>query len=176
MIRAGREALEGPVEVDDAFLGGKEIGLRGRETIKKAKIVVAIEVTGDTRNISGRVRFAHIADFSANSLVPFVVQNVAPGSQVITDGWEGYAPLADHGFIHQVRVIGPDEKRAVELLPNVHREMALLKIWLMGTHQIRVRYGQSSFSATLMNSLFDTTGERSGMQGRFSTACSKDQW
>lgn len=139
MIRAGREALEGPVEVDDAFLGGKEIGVRGRETIKKAKIVVAVEVTGDTRNISGRVRFGHIPDFSANSLVPFVVENVAPGSQVITDGWEGYGPLADHGFIHQTRIIGSDKKRAVELLPNAHREIALLKRWLMGTHQGAVR-------------------------------------
>jgi len=46
MLRPNREPLEGPVEVDDAFIRGTEEGVKGRETINKAKIVVAVEVTG----------------------------------------------------------------------------------------------------------------------------------
>ena len=39
MVRAGREPLEGPVEIDDGFIGGEEEGVVGRQTFKKAKIV-----------------------------------------------------------------------------------------------------------------------------------------
>ena len=64
-------------------------GVKGRETINKSKIVVAVEVAGGTRKKTGRVRFRHVHDFSAKSLVSFVTENVTKGSKVITDGWEG---------------------------------------------------------------------------------------
>ena len=139
MIRAGREPLEGPVEVDDAFVGGKEQGVVGRETFKKAKIVVAVEAPGPLRKRLGRVRISHVPDFSASSLVPFVVGNVAPDSTVITDGWKAYRPLHKHGFVHQVRTTTSDEAGSTELLAHVHRVVSLLKRWLLGTHQGAVR-------------------------------------
>lgn len=133
MIRAGREPLEGPVEVDDAFVGGKEQGVIGRDTIKKARIVIAVEVPGPLRKSLGRIRIDHIRDFSAISLIPFIVENVQLGSRVITDGWEGYSPLSKHGYIHEVR------HNSSEMLGNVHRVISLLKRWLLGTHQGAVR-------------------------------------
>ncbi len=76
MIRAGREPLVGAVVVDDCFIGGEEEGVPGRTTFKKAKVVVAIEIPCTLRETIGRVRVAHIIDFSASSLVPFVIKNV----------------------------------------------------------------------------------------------------
>ena len=81
MIRPNREPLEGPVEVDDAFIRGTEEGVKGRETINKAKIVVAVEVTGGTRRETGRVRFRHVHDFSAKSLVSFVMENITKAAK-----------------------------------------------------------------------------------------------
>ena len=132
MVRPDREKLAGAVEVDDAFVGGVEEGVHGRETETKAKIVVAVELDG--RRI-GRTRIRHVPDFSAASLIPFVEENVEPGAEVKTDGWEGYSGLKAKGYRHRVRVIGGDPKRASRLLPNVHRVIALLKRWLLGTHQ-----------------------------------------
>jgi transposase len=77
MIRAGREPVVGAVEVDDCFIGGEEEGVSGRATFKKAKVVVAIEIPCTLREKIGRVRLAHIIDFSASSLVTFVIKNVA---------------------------------------------------------------------------------------------------
>lgn len=139
MVRAGREPLEGPVEVDDGFIGGKETGVKGRQTFKKAKIVVAVEIKGERRPKTGRVRLKHVRDFSTRSLVPFVVENVAVGARVITDGWEGYDPLAQRGFVHEVHVLSGTGEAAAKWLPNVHRAIALLKRWLMATHQGAVR-------------------------------------
>src|SRR3990172_1774256 len=141
MIRAGREALEGPVEVDDGFIGGEEEGAIGRQTFKKAKIAVAVEVPGLDRRKIGRVRLQVVKDFSAKSLVGFVLVNVASGSRVITDDWTGYSPLRKHGFLHEVRSPGASKKEG-KFLPNVHLVVSLLKRWLLGTHQGAVRSKQ----------------------------------
>ena len=133
MIRAGRESLVGPVEVDDAFVGGKEEGVAGRETYKKAKIVAAVEIQGPSRKVLGRIRISLISDFSAKSLLGFIKSNVELGSRVITDGWEGYGSLSANGYVHEVH---PGQ---AELLPNVHRVISLMKRWLLGTHQGAVR-------------------------------------
>jgi len=139
MVRAGREPLEGPVEVDDSFLGAKEEGVSGRQTFKKAKVAVAVEVAGGGRNQRGRVRLRVVKDFSSASLIAFVVDNVAAGSTVITDDWTSYGPLDRHGFGHEVHQAAASKKRKTDLLPSVHVVLSLLKRWLLGTHQGAVR-------------------------------------
>lgn len=134
MVRPGREPLTGVVEVDDAFIGGVEPGVKGRETLKKAKIAVAVEVP--RRRRLGRVRLQHVRDFSAASLIPFVQASVAPKARVITDGWLGYDSLRTEGYRHTRRVAPPGTPN--RLLPHVHLIISLLKRWLLGTHQGRV--------------------------------------
>jgi transposase-like protein len=77
----------------------------------------------------------HIVDASAASLVPFVQDSVASGSVVHTDGWLGYLPLESKGYEHEVTFLKAKKKTPSELMPRVHRVIALLKRWLMGTHQ-----------------------------------------
>lgn len=132
MVRPGRDRLSGRVEVDETYLGGPEGGVRGRQTEKKALIVIAAQEDG--RGI-GRIRMRRIPDASAESLVPFVEEAVEPGSVVHSDGWLGYGPLASKGYIHEVSCLRGNERSPSELLPRVHRAVSLLKRWLMGTHQ-----------------------------------------
>ncbi|MBM4286119.1 MAG: IS1595 family transposase, partial [Deltaproteobacteria bacterium] len=44
MIRAGREKLCGRVQIDDAFIGGEEPEVAGRQSLKKARIAAAVEI------------------------------------------------------------------------------------------------------------------------------------
>jgi transposase-like protein len=132
MVRPGRDLLTGRVEVDETYLGGLEEGLRGRLTEKKALIVVAAQEDG--RGI-GRIRMRQIADASAESLEPFLLDSIQPGSVVHTDGWRGYGGVTRKGFVHEVTIIKKSKQTASELLPRVHRVVSLLKRWLMGTHQ-----------------------------------------
>ena len=134
MVRPGREPLTGAVEVDDAFIGGVEPGVKGRETLKKAKIAVAVEVPRN-RHL-GRVRLQHLRDFSAASLVPFVQASVTRKARVVTDGWLGYESLRAKGYRHTRKVSPPGTPN--RLLPHVHLIISLLKRWLLGTHQGRV--------------------------------------
>jgi transposase-like protein len=130
MVRPGRDRLKGEVEVDETYLGGLEEGVRGRQTFQKALVVVAAEKDG--RRI-GRIRMQRIPNASAASLHAFVQTYIEPGSTVLTDGWEGYRGLDD--YAHQVRKSQGKPKLASVLLPQVHRVIALLKRWLLGTHQ-----------------------------------------
>ena len=68
-------------------------------------------------------------------MVPFVVDNIEPGSVVITDGWKSYRSVAQSGYQHEVLPIGDTEEAASELLPHVHLVISLVRRWLLGTHQ-----------------------------------------
>lgn len=132
MVRPGRERLSGRVEVDETYLGGMEEGVRGRETFKKALVVIAAQENG---NGIGRIRMRRIPDASAESLLPFVESAVEPGSVIHTDGWSGYSRLKGKGYMHEITVLKRSKESANKLLPRVHRVASLLKRWILGTHQ-----------------------------------------
>jgi len=142
MVRPGRDRLQGRVEVDETYLGGLEEGKRGRQTEKKALVVVAAQEEG--RGI-GRIRMRRIVDASAASLIPFVQDSIEPGSVVHTDAWMGYEPLERKGYRHQITFLRGQEKSPSDLLPRVHRVISLLKRWLLGTHQGAVSLAHLDF-------------------------------
>jgi transposase-like protein/Zn ribbon nucleic-acid-binding protein len=143
MVRPGRDMLSGVVEVDETFIGGVESGSgkQGRGADAKTLVVVATECIGKQL---GRVRFRCIDAATAENLIPFIQDNVAIGSTIITDGWKGYNSLPikedgkEGGYYHQIKTISGSGKQAHELLPHVHMVDSLLKRWLLGTHHGRV--------------------------------------
>ena len=137
MVRPGRDRLRGRVEVDETYVGGEEKGVRGRQTEKKAIVVIAVEVHSPKG--FGRVRMRQVPDLSSPSLTEFVCYAVEPGSTVLTDGWPGYSQLKKHGYSHEVFVLSATGNPAHVVLPGVHRIASLLKRWLLGTHQGAVR-------------------------------------
>jgi transposase-like protein len=132
MVRPGRERLSEMVEVDETLVGGAEPGGGRRHLGKKALVVLAAEVRG---RAIGRIRMQRVADASAESLLTFVQQAVQPGTVVITDGFQGYRRLAGLGYRHERRVLLGSGESADAVLPRTHRVAALLKRWLLGTHQ-----------------------------------------
>jgi transposase-like protein len=133
MVRPGRDPLTGTVEVDETYLGGPKPGKHGRGAAGKALIVVAAQVDGSR---IGRIRLRRVRDTSAPSLERAVQEAVAPGSVVRTDGLHSYSRLAARGYVH--KVVRQDTAVGDNLLPRVNRVVALLKRWLLGTHQGRV--------------------------------------
>ena len=131
MVRPDRKPLHTEVEVDEAYVGGPEIGLRGgRELGNKALVVAAVEIRGKG---SGRVRLQVVPDASGPSLTGFVQANVEVGTVVKTDGWPAYAALSGLGYRHRPRIQG-DRHRGSKILPRVHRVFGNLQTWLRGTH------------------------------------------
>lgn len=137
MVRPERERLTGEIEIDETYVGGPEEGKRGRETEQKAIVVVATEKRG---HAIGRIRLRRIKDVSAKSLRQFIRETIEPGATIHTDGWSGYAGLADAGYPHRVTVISAGPEQAHEVMPRVHKVAALLKRWLLGTLQGGIQY------------------------------------
>ena len=127
-----RERLSGRVEVDETYVGGAEEGLRGRQTQKKALVAIAAEEDGAG---IGRIRMKRIRGASKQQLHGFIQEAVEPDSTIHTDGWEGYVGLEALGYRHEYDFLAGSSQSASELLPHVHRVAALLKRWLIGTHQ-----------------------------------------
>lgn len=118
------------VEIDETYIGGKKTGKRGRSAIGKSLVLVAVE---DKGKHFGRIRLHRIIDASAKSLTPAVQKSVETGSLIRTDGWNGYAQLPSKGYNHIV--IRKNADVGDNLLPLANRVVALLKKWLVGTHQ-----------------------------------------
>jgi len=131
MLFPNREKLSGKIEIDETFVGGAAEGKRGRGSINKAIVVIAIEVLPKG---TGRVRLGIVPAATGKSLLQFVRANIEPGSTIITDGWKGYAQLSRKNYSHivQRQIVAVNDE---EMLPNAHRIAALLKRWLLGTHQ-----------------------------------------
>ncbi len=134
MVRQGRDRLAGVVEVDETFVGAPQPGKRGRGAAGKTLVVIAAQADG--RKI-GRIRLARVRDASAASLEALVRQAVEPGTRVQTDDWQGYSGLKAVGYNHEV--IRRNTQLGDNLLPRANRIAALLKRWLLGTHQGAVR-------------------------------------
>jgi ISXO2-like transposase domain len=116
MVRPARERLQGVVEVDEAYSGAEESGVRGRQTIAKALIVVAAEANGEG---IGRIRLRYIPDTSRATLDGFIQQSIEPGSTVVSDGLQAYRQL--EGYVHDRQIQKQQPADAGHLLPRVHR-------------------------------------------------------
>jgi len=130
MVRPGRDHLIGPVQVDEIYLGGPRPGKHGRGAANKTLVFISVEDKGKR---AGRIRLYKIKDASGDSLISAVKKSVQPKNEVRTDGWGGYRQLSSSGYQH--RVIRKTADVGENLLPLVNRVAALLKRWLLGTHQ-----------------------------------------
>ena len=117
------------VEVDETYWGGEEKGVVGRLTADKALIIVAAEEDGAG---IGRVRLRRLPNLAKPTLHGFIAQAIEPGSTVRTDGLNAYRGLQGYGHDRRVQ---REQPAGEHLLPRVHRVVALLKRWLLGTHQ-----------------------------------------
>lgn len=133
MVRPDRDRLNGTVEVDESYVGGEEQGVAGRHTETKAIVAIAVELRSPKG--FGRVRMQQVYGVSATDLTPFVLAAVEPGSTIHTDGWKGYNAVTKHGYEREKTVIASTGDPAHVAMPGVHRIAALLKRWLLGTHQ-----------------------------------------
>ncbi len=131
------------IEIDEAYVGGRTRG-KGRGVTDKVLVACAVEVRQrkpgtklDKRKsgrYAGRVRLAVVADRGADALCGFVESAVAPGTQIITDDWSGYAGLDERGYAHLAIAERGDPRVVDVFLPIVYLVFSNLKSWLNGTH------------------------------------------
>jgi transposase-like protein len=172
MVRPGRERLDGWVEVDEAYVGGVEGAVHGRETATKSIVAIAVEIKSPKG--FGRIRLRSVPDVTQDSLIPFIEAVVEPGSTVHTDGWQAYWTVPEHGYTHERTVMRKQNDPAHVVMPGVHRVASLLQRWLLGT-PTRVRSVPCTSTRTSTSSRFASTGATHGDAECCSTACSSSR-
>ena len=118
--------LTGLVEADDALVGGKRPGKRGRGAGGKQPVLFAVERRGEragflAAQVVGRVTHEQVAAFS---------RRLGEGLTIRSDAFSGLTVLArDHA--HQPRPTPPE--KADQWLPLVHLVISNFKRFLIGT-------------------------------------------
>jgi transposase-like protein len=137
MVNVAREPLYGEVEVDETWVGGEQAGLRGSRQLKGRRAALVLVVVEKRGRGSGRVRLKVIPDFKGKTIIPFLNQNVSPGSTIYTDGLKSFEGLTDAGFKHIARtqpLRSELRKGAKSAVPLADRAIGNLQQWLIGTY------------------------------------------
>jgi transposase-like protein len=87
------DMLQGHVEMDEAYVGGRRSGTRGRGAAGKTIVMGMKERGGDMRAVV-------IPNVKKATLRGVVLENVKPGSAVSTDELMSYGLLTGDGYLH----------------------------------------------------------------------------
>ncbi|MCW3085834.1 MAG: family transposase [Bacteroidetes bacterium] len=88
--------LSNVVEVDETYVGGKfKGGKRGRGSENKTPVFGMLER-------KGKLIIMVVPNTRRVTLQPIILQNVAKGTQIMSDEWWAYTKLSSHGYKHGV--------------------------------------------------------------------------
>lgn len=129
--------LSETVELDDAFVGGKKPGKRGRGAGGKKPVLVAVESRGKT---AGFVAMKAVESVSGEEIKKFLRHSLLGGQEVRTDALSAMNAVGE-GHQHEKRVTPPEE--AATWLPLVHIVIGNMKTFINGTfHGVTHKYLQ----------------------------------
>ena len=129
--------LQNLIELDDAYVGGKRTGKRGRGAAGKKPILVAVE---DRKKYAGFMAIEAVDTISKETVRKFLQKHLNKGQTIRADAFPALNPVGEQ-HDHQKKVVLPEE--ASEWLPLVHVVIGNLKKFLNGTfHGVSVKYLQ----------------------------------
>jgi len=132
---AAKPRLSGRVEVDDAYLGGERPGgKRGRGAAGKTPVVAAVETTPERK--PRRLRLTVVKGFRKKEVEKIAKRDLAPGTNVVSDGLSCWPAVAKAGCAHFPMATGAG-KRAAGWAPFrwVNTCLGNIKTALVGTYR-----------------------------------------
>ena len=127
------------MEVDESYVGACRPCAAGRGVTGKPIVAIAVEDRGE------RVRMRRIPDVTKATLTEFVLDHVARGAEVHTDGWQGYFDVGRHRFKHVVTNVSASGDPAHVVLPHLHRLASPVQRWMLSTHQGAISHAQLDY-------------------------------
>jgi len=133
---AGPKGGEGKVvEADETYIGGKErnkhVGLRDKKNIGGAGKEIAFALV----ERGGKVRSFHVADVSAKTLRPILVQQISRKSSLMTDDAGQYRHMGEEFASHEAVAHSTNEYVRGDAHTNtIEGYFSILKRGLIGTY------------------------------------------
>jgi transposase-like protein len=116
------------IELDDAFIGGKRPGKRGRGAEGKTSVLIACE---NFEGKPGFVAMEAVPAVNGKTVADFALRRIKSAQQVRSDALPALNTLSPH--VTHIKKVTPPEM-AKSWLPWVHIVIANLKRFLLGTY------------------------------------------
>lgn len=131
--REARYRLEGRVQVDDAYLGGKRSGGKvGRGSENKVPFVAAVSVTDEGHPMYAKM--TPVPGFTSQAITDWAKNTLDPGGRVISDGLGCFGGVTGAGVEHQPKVVGSREPKNLAPFHWVNTVLGNLKTRLSGAY------------------------------------------
>lgn len=140
LTRNNSKKIDGDVQVDDAYLGGEQIGgKRGRGAKSKKPFVAAVKTQ---KGHPVQIKLGCVSRFSKKEIERWSRQHIEPDSCVVSDGLRCFNGFADAGCSHTAVITGSGKKSAQNpIFTWVNTVLGNLKNSLSGTyHAFRPMY------------------------------------
>lgn len=98
----GEEILDGEVEIDETYIGGKRKGKRGRGADGKSVVFGMVERDGD-------VMTKVVPNARRKTLEPIIQENIEQNSTIYSDEMRSYSKLSERGYSHETVQHGSGE-------------------------------------------------------------------
>jgi transposase-like protein len=140
MKEVDRPMLDGTVEMDETYVGGRKRGQGVRVAMKAKEVVIGI------RQRNGDLRFFHSTDASSGTLARYIRENVSQDVEVIiTDDLPAYpraiGDLPHETVNHTAKEYARYEKGACISTNTVESAFSLLKRGIVGSwHKISAKH------------------------------------
>ena len=145
MEREQSKPLSGNVEIDDAYWGGKAKGKRGRGSENKTPFVAAVEKREEKPS---RIKLNVVSRFSKRELAKWSINNLEPGTAVVSDGLNCFTAVKEHGCSHTAIIVGNSKDSSKTAAFNwVNTILGNLKTALSGTfHKLGANHLKRHFA------------------------------
>ena len=138
--RSQGKKLETSAVADDAYIGGKQSGKRGRGSENKVPFVAAASLTADGQ--PDQIKLRVVAGFNKNSIKDWAQANLAQGLHLYTDGTPAFSAVKEAGIQHSATSMRQDLTQQDQgCFLWINTLLGNLKTALAGTyHSIEEKY------------------------------------